>query len=98
MWTQPWYGMCIIIQLFIYKHANILRPFKITGICMHTCTGPQGYSTLAERVVDIIGENKAIVYVDFVKDVSPLCIALEMHGCSNSAYHGTNMSTSDKSR
>ena len=36
------------------------------------------------------------MYVDFVKDVSPLCIALDMEGCPNSAYHGSNMSTSDK--
>ena len=54
------------------------------------------YTCLAERVVNQIGDERAIVYVDFVKDVAPLTIALNEKGINTCGYHGKMMSSHDK--
>lgn len=59
--------------------------------------GTQSYYTqVADHLVELIGEHRAIVYTDFVKDVAPLAIALREKGISSWSYHGKNMSTHDK--
>ena len=46
----------------------------------------------------MIQTKKAIVYVDFVHDVSPLAIALRQKGVSSCSYHGQKMSAHDKTK
>ena len=51
---------------------------------------------LAKQIIPLIGDLKAIIYVDFVKDVAPLTIALRQGGLNSCGYHGQGMSSHDK--
>ena len=51
---------------------------------------------MAAHVLPILGNSKALVYVDFVRDVAPLAINLRQHGHQSCGYHGENMSAHDK--
>ena len=44
----------------------------------------------------LVGSLKALIYVDFIKDVAPLAIALRQCGHQSCGYHGTRMSAHDK--
>lgn len=64
---------------------------------MHSITGtPPYYTTLADRLVELIGKQRAIVYTDFVKNVAPLAIALRERGITSWSYHGKDMTSHDK--
>jgi len=54
------------------------------------------YSTLSNQLVDIIQDQRVIVYTDFVKDVAPIAIALRERGINSCGYHGKGMSSHDK--
>ena len=54
------------------------------------------YSNLANHIIPLVGDGKAIIYIDFVKDVAPLAISLRQHGLESCGYHGEKMSTHDK--
>ena len=45
-----------------------------------------------------VGCKRAIVYLDFVKDVPPLAIALREKGVKSCSYHGKSMSGHDKAK
>ena len=49
------------------------------------------YTNLASQVNPFLTGSKAIVYVDFVQDVSPLAISLRQNGLSSCSYHGDKM-------
>ena len=81
-----------------------------TSVCLsdviyhksHTCglflpTGTATYYThAAEHVVQLVGQKRAIVYLNFVRDVAPVAIALREKGVRSCSYHGKNMSSHDK--
>ena len=48
--------------------------------------------------MDIIGTQQAIVYMDFVKDIAPLAIALNENGLKCGAFHGKKLSPQDKTK
>jgi superfamily II DNA helicase RecQ len=54
------------------------------------------YKSLADKITNLIEEQRAIVYTDFVKDVAPLAIALSERGINSCSYHGQKMSSHDK--
>ena len=56
------------------------------------------YTAIANYIVDLIQEERSLIYTDFVKDVVPLSIALREKGISSWSYHGKNMSTHDKTK
>lgn len=54
------------------------------------------YTNLASQVTPLLTDSKAIVYVDFVQDVSPLAISLRQAGLKSCSYHGDKMTAHDK--
>ena len=52
----------------------------------------------AEKLMDIIGQQRAIIYMDFVKDIAPLAIALSEKGVKCGAFHGKKLSPQDKTK
>ena len=64
---------------------------------MYICVGTATYYTrLAETLCRLIGKCRSLVYMDGVKYVAPMAIALQERGISSSSYHGKNMSSHDK--
>ncbi len=49
-------------------------------------------------LAEFVKDKRAIVYVDFIKDVAPLAIALQELGVQTTGYHGDKMSYTDKER
>ena len=47
-------------------------------------------------MADLVGRKRAIVYLNFVRDVAPIAIALREKGVRSCSYHGKNMSSHDK--
>ena len=64
---------------------------------MHT-GNPEKCRTLANSLTKLISNRKTIVYVDFVRHVAPLKIALRECGTEAAGYHGKNLSTHDKKK
>ena len=58
--------------------------------------GVDKYTNLASQVTLFLADSKAIVYVDFVQDVSSLAISLHQNGLSSCSYHGDKMTAHDK--
>ena len=56
------------------------------------------YMTIADNIVQLIQNKRALIYTDFVKDVVPLSIALREKGISSWSYHGKNMTSHDKTK
>ncbi len=54
------------------------------------------YTCMADHLVDLIGEQRAIVYTDFVKNVAPTAIALRERSIGSWSYHGKNITSHDK--
>ena len=52
---------------------------------------------MADQLINLIGEKKAIVYLDFARDIDPLAIALRQAGLQSCTYKGQKMSPHDKS-
>ena len=59
---------------------------------------PEKCRTLADALAKLISSRKTIVYVDFVRHVAPLTIALRECGTEAAGYHGKNLSTHDKKK
>ena len=57
---------------------------------------PSRYTLLADEIMMRVGCKRAMVYLDFVKDVSPVAIALREKGVKSCSYHGKSMSGHDK--
>ena len=51
---------------------------------------------MQQNVVQLVGQKRAIVYLNFVRDVAPVAIALREKGVRSCSYHGKNMSSHDK--
>ena len=49
-------------------------------------------------MAEAVEGKKAIVYMDFVKDVAPVAIALQEKGIKSAAFHGKKLTASDKSK
>lgn len=54
------------------------------------------YTNLASQVTLLLTDSKAIVYVDFVQDVSPLAISPCQAGLKSCSYHDDKMTAHDK--
>lgn len=54
------------------------------------------YSLLSDHLVNLVQNQRVIIYTDFVKDVAPLAIALSEKGINSCGYHGKGMSSHDK--
>ena len=65
---------------------------------MYTSLGDDRYTQIAKQITQVLGSNsqRAIVYVDFVKDAAPLAILLCQAGYSTCSYHGQKLSSHDK--
>ena len=65
---------------------------------MYTSLGDDRYTQIAKQITQVLGSNsqRAIVYVDFVKDAAPLAISLCQAGYSTCSYHGQKLSSHDK--
>lgn len=64
---------------------------------MHIPTGGiNKYTNLASQLLPMVKECKAIIYVDFIRDVAPLAINLRQSGLESCAYHGEKMTSNDK--
>uniref|UniRef100_A0A1X7UQ30 Uncharacterized protein n=1 Tax=Amphimedon queenslandica TaxID=400682 RepID=A0A1X7UQ30_AMPQE len=48
------------------------------------------YTSIDDYLAEVVGNNRSIVYTNFVKDVAPLAIALKEKGINSSSYHGKN--------
>lgn len=79
----------MVCQHHIY-HASFIAHFD------HTLGTTSYYSVLSDHLVNLIKNQRAIVYTDFVKDVAPLAISLSEKGINSCGYHGKNMSSHDK--
>ena len=44
----------------------------------------------------MIGTRRCIIYLNFMRDVAPVAIAIRQLGMTSSSYHGKNMSGHDK--
>ena len=60
--------------------------------------GDSWHCQVADKVAETVEGKKAIVYMDFVKDVSPVTIALREKGVKSAAFHGKKLTASDKSK
>ncbi|XP_064389138.1 ATP-dependent DNA helicase RecQ-like [Halichondria panicea] len=89
MLRNPSQEVASINQENIRYHAYELKKLPKKG-------RPSYYTELADYVVNIVQKQRAIVYIDFVKDVAPLVIALREKGLSTWSFHGKNMSSHDK--
>ena len=60
--------------------------------------GDDQYTQIDKQITQVLGSNsqRAIVYVDFVKDAAPLAISLCQAGYSTCSYHGQKLSSHDK--
>ena len=56
------------------------------------------HSQVATKVAEAVEGKKTIVYMDFVKDVAPVAIALQEKGIKSAAFHGKKLTASDKSK
>ena len=65
---------------------------------MYTFLSDDRYTQIAKQITQALGSNsqRAIVYVDFAKDVIPLAISLCQAGYSICSYHGQKLSSHDK--
>lgn len=56
------------------------------------------YTQIAKQIMPVIPskEQRALIYVDFVKDAAPLAICLRQAGYNTCSYHGQKMSANDK--
>ena len=64
---------------------------------MHT-GNPEKCRTLANSLTKLISNRKTIVYVDFVRHLAPLTIALRECGTETAGYHGKNLFTHDEKK
>ncbi len=46
------------------------------------------FTTFAERVKDIVGDERSVVYTDFVADIGPIMCELRNNGLTCAAYYG----------
>uniref|UniRef100_A0A1X7U272 DNA 3'-5' helicase n=1 Tax=Amphimedon queenslandica TaxID=400682 RepID=A0A1X7U272_AMPQE len=53
------------------------------------------YTCIADYLAEVVGNNRSIVYTNFVKDVAALAIALKGKGINSSSYHGKNLFSHD---
>lgn len=60
--------------------------------------GQKWHSDVAHTLYDFVKNEKGIIYVDFIRDVAPLAIALQELGLKTTGYHGDKMSYSDKEK
>ena len=58
--------------------------------------GINKYTNLASQLLPMVKECKAIIYVDFIRDVAPLAINLRQSGLESCGYHGEKMTSNDK--
>jgi len=60
--------------------------------------GEDRYTNIATQVMKVLAnkEQRAIIYVDFVKDTAPLAISLCQAGYKACSYHGQKLSSHDK--
>lgn len=78
--------------------ASVNRPnlqYCVTE-CQWKTSGSAGYTRLADMLVPMIEGKKAIVYMDFIQDVTRLVVALQGAGVEAAAFHGKKLSSSDK--
>ena len=54
------------------------------------------YSNWASQLIPHLKEAKAIVFLDFIRDVAPLAISLQQNGLRSCSYHGDKMTVHDK--
>ena len=71
-------------------HGNSILYFFISVAKMDR------YSNLAEHILPLLGTSKAIIYVNFIKDVAPLAISLRQQGLESCGYHGEKITAHDK--
>ena len=64
--------------------------------CKRAMDRASRYTLLADEIMMRVGCKRAIVYLDFVKDVSPVAIALREKGVKSCSYHGKSMSGHEK--
>ena len=50
------------------------------------------------QLLPLIEDKKAIIYLDFAKDIDSLAIALQQTGVESCSYKGQNMSGHDKTK
>ncbi len=68
-------------------------------VCASSCAGGiDKYTNLASQLIPEIGEAKALVFVDFIRDVAPLAISLRQEGLPSCGYHRDKMTSHDKAR
>ncbi|XP_065896357.1 ATP-dependent DNA helicase Q1-like [Dysidea avara] len=60
--------------------------------------GEDRYTQMCKQISHVISskDQRAIIYVDFVKDAAPLAISLRQAGYSTCSYHGQKLSSHDK--
>lgn len=47
-------------------------------------------------LADLIGNRRCIIYLNFVRDVAPVAIAIRQLGLTSNSYRGRNMSGHNK--
>ena len=65
-------------------------------ICTILVGGVDKYTNLASQLTPLLTNSKAIVYVDFIPDISPLATSLRQAGLKSCSYHGDKMTAHDK--
>ena len=60
---------------------------------LYIVLGEDRYTQLCKQISHVINskDQRAIIYVDFVKDAAPLAISLRQAGYSTCSYHGHHM-------
>ena len=85
----PKNGSYYLINTYIHTKSLMSHSANSSGTASY-------YSLLSDHLFDLIQQQRAIVYTDFVKDVAPLAIALREKGINTCGYHGKSLSSHDK--
>ena len=82
--------VCIVCQIETTElhHTHVL----------YIVLGEDRYTQMCKQISHVISskDQRAIIYVDFVKDAAPLAISLRQAGYSTCSYHGQKLSSHDK--
>ena len=67
-------------------------------LTLYFTIGSDRYTQIATQVMKVLNgkDQRAIIYIDFVKDAAPLAISFCQAGYKACSYHGQKLSSHDK--